>query len=269
VSAAPTAPAPEARKQRLLCECASRRELLEGIFRMEFPWAGPPPRSGQFFMLRPERTGVFLARPLSVAGWREAPTGGLILSFLAARRGRGTADLTGMAPGEKAELWGPLGNSWLDCAGFFYEEVPRPLALVSGGVGVAPLSALAEELGDRAFDFYAGFRSGPFGLEGLKARRLIIASEDGQEGHKGRIPDFFSPAGYAAVFACGPLPMLRLIAASCAAPHTPCFVSMERPMACGVGACLGCTVPAIDGPKHCCSDGPVFNAAQLRWQDGG
>jgi NAD(P)H-flavin reductase len=168
-----------------------------------------------------------------------------------------------MQTGNEAELIGPLGNCWSD----FIKGGERPLALIGGGIGIAPLVALAQELRDSfPYDFYAGFKSvSPKLSELLTALlpRLIIATEDGMEGggRKGRIPDFLNPAAYRAVFACGPAAMLTAVTAQC--QSVPCFVSTERRMACGVGACLGCAIETRGGYKHCCSDGPIFNAEEL------
>jgi len=130
-----------------------------------------------------------------------------------------------------------------------------PLALVAGGVGVAPLLALADTL-DVAFDFYAGFRETPLALPWP----AVVVSG-------GLITDVFDPAPYAVVYACGPAPMLKTVAARCAASGTPCFVSLERRMACGVGACLGCSVNTVHGPRRCCVDGPVFDARDVIFDD--
>jgi NAD(P)H-flavin reductase len=169
-----------------------------------------------------------------------------------------------MRPGERAELSGPLGNCWAEAgAGIPDGDV----ALVAGGIGIAPLAFYAGELGDREFDFYAGFRDASFGLEGIKPRSLTIASEDGSEGLQGRIPDFFSPVGYSVVCACGPEAMLKTVVSICADDGVPCLVSLERRMACGVGACLGCTVKTWKGNSRCCCDGPVFNAQEVQFGD--
>jgi NAD(P)H-flavin reductase len=190
-----------------------------------------------------------------------------VLRFLVANRGRGTKEIAEMRPGEEAELTGPLGNPW-PLEDITTEKSTGPVALVAGGVGVAPPALLAQELevqsaGRRAFDFFAGFRSGSFGLENIKPRSFIIATEDGSQGVKGRILDFFSPSGYSKVFACGPQPMLKAISDACIASGVPCFVSMEKHMACGVGACLGCTVKTTRGNRRCCVDGPIFNAEEI------
>jgi NAD(P)H-flavin reductase len=189
----------------------------------------------------------------------------------AGRRGRGTAELADLRPGERADLTGPLGNAW---TGF----LPRPpfpgekkIALIGGGVGIAPLEALLGELPPGAAAFYAGFRTGfasPGEREGLLGPALtnpglVIATEDGSEGFRGRILEFLDPAKYGAVCACGPEPMLKAVAARCQASGAPCFLSLERRMACGTGACLGCTLRTRSGNKRCCADGPIFPGEEL------
>jgi NAD(P)H-flavin reductase len=166
--------------------------------------------------------------------------------------------------GERAEISGPLGNTWASAGA----EIPEgDIALIAGGVGIAPLALYAQELESREFDFYAGFKSGSFGLEGVKPRSRFVTSEDGAEGLKGRVLDFFSPQGYSLVCACGPEPMLKAAASICEDSGVPCLISLERHMACGVGACLGCTVTTWHGNRRCCADGPVFNAREVQFGD--
>jgi NAD(P)H-flavin reductase len=285
-----------------------------GVFRLDFAWRGPAPRAGQFFMVKPARSGVFLPRPISVAAYDES---GGVLRFLVARRGRGIDDLLAMRPGETAELTGPLGKAWADAAGAAAVEGAaaastngKPLALVGGGIGIAPLLFFATELSAAhiSFEFYAGFResigeeeclalfggaasasgglsaNGGLGAGGIleAADNVVLAAERVLPEHaalgfrQGCIPEFVSPSFYSAVFACGPEPMLKAVAASCKAgadgqAGVPCFVSLERRMACGVGACLGCTVETRDRDgaavnKRCCADGPVFNAEDVLWK---
>lgn len=245
------------------CECTASSFVAGDTARLDFAWPGPAPRGAQFFMIKPRRTGVFLARPISAAGWKprdpSEPASGGTLSFLVARQGRGSREIMDLRPGEEAELFGPLGNCWMQ---MLDEPENAPIALVSGGVGIAPLLVFAAELGNRPFDFYAGFRTGSYCLESLKPRSLVIATEDGTQGLKGRIPDFFTSAGYSAVFACGPEPMLKIVGDACIAGEVPCFISIEKRMACGVGACLGCTVKTTKGNRRCCKDGPVFSAEE-------
>ena len=319
-------------KRTYLCECTSFAFVSGDTVCLDFIWPGPAPKAGQFFLVKPRRTGVFLTRPLSMAGWEPVMYGpaneidrrfiaerrtrteiitdttthnnrkierrknndrrtepGGIIRFYVTRRGRGSRELSDLRPGEEAELSGPLGNSWP--LGLFPTVHPtvrpavhatvRPVvhaterhkakqagafALIGGGVGIAPLLPLAAEIKKRPFDFYAGFRTGAYGLENLKPRALIISTEDGSQGVKGRILDFFNISGYIGVFACGPEPMLKELADVCVAGSIPCFVSTERSMACGVGACLGCKVKTTKGDLRCCADGPIFNAEEMYFE---
>jgi NAD(P)H-flavin reductase len=285
---------------RLLKKTPLSREIVQ----LEFSWAGPPPRAGQFFMIKPKRSGVFLGRPLSAALWNpggaDTPENRRrfrgkkyteleffsadTVRFLIALRGRGTEELAEMAFNDEAEMTSPLGNAWGDFLPAAGEAGGKAIALISGGIGIAPLLAFAPELAgmSRPFDFYAGFKTAS--LDNLRfkqkprsfspafilvsgaaldARKTVIATEDGREGQQGRIPGFLNPSGYAAVYACGPEPMLKAVAASCAAAGVPCFISLERRMACGAGACLGCTVRTTKGNRRCCADGPIFPAEDI------
>ncbi|MDR3247545.1 MAG: dihydroorotate dehydrogenase electron transfer subunit [Treponema sp.] len=247
--------------------------LSAEVFRLDFAWPGgtAAPRAGQFFMLKPLRSGSFLARPISVYRWDDT-----CVSFLVLQKGRGTLELGQLREGEVLALTGPLGNCWAD----FFTLGPvatapatahKPVALIGGGIGIAPLIALGDELSagetpaPQTFDLYAGFRSAPFGLDKLPAKtgKLVIASEDGSEGRKGRIPDFVDYQNYAVVFACGPTPMLKAVAEKSNAAGVPCYISMEARMACGAGACLGCTITTTTGNRRCCADGPIFPAEEV------
>ena len=287
-----------AAKKTYLCECIQFAYLSGDTVSLDFIWPGPAPLPGQFFMVKPRRSEVFLGRPICAAGWnprsntlfkgaddrrkkndrragrgqneknnrrqsmdRRTETGGK-LRFLVTRRGRGSREITEIRRGEEVELTGPLGSSWP------LDNIPKgPIALVGGGIGLAPLLPLAAELKKRPFDFYVGFRTGSYGLENIKPRALIISTEDGSKGVKGLILDYFTPSGYSAVFACGPDSMLKGIADASIANGIPCYVSTGKKMACGVGACLGCRIKTTSGNKRCCADGPVFNAEELCFED--
>ena len=251
----------------------ANRRVADGIFELVLEWRGTVPLPGQFFLVRPVRSGVLLGRPISVFAFENGA-----VSLLVARRGPGTAELEDLRVGEEAELTGPLGNVWPapgvgDAADPMTKKVAGsqrpgfPLALIGGGIGLAPLAFLARSLPPASYDLFAGFRSRSYGLSGLEPRTLVLATEDGCEGCRGRVPDYLDPCAYSAVFACGPDPMIRAVAAACAAAGTPCFVSLERRMACGVGACLGCTVATASGNRRCCADGPDFDAAEVLFDE--
>lgn len=249
------------------------------------PVTVPAPRPGQFFMLRARPSGVFLGRPISVYRSDEAS-----VTFLILRKGEGTAELCALRPGDRLDLVGPIGNTFrspaelLRAAGSGRADDGTPLspaeigaigklpkapriAVIGGGIGVAPVAgfALAESgsLAPGSFDFYASFRSAPYGLDGLeaRARRLVVTTEDGSAGVRGMLPAVFTPADYDLVYACGPTPMLKYVKEACAGLLA--YISLERRMACGAGACLGCTIETTAGNRRCCVDGPVFSAAEV------
>ena len=228
-------------------------------------------------MILPERTSVFLGRPVSVA---EYDSHRKSVKFLLVIRGRGTASIADMHPGEYAQLTGPLGNAWIDLITAENSD-KKPAALVGGGIGIAPLEALYAEFVSKNFsinlDFYAGFKTGfkndeeKFGLLGKAVDgypgsvqgQIIITTEDGKDGEKGLITDILDTKKYSFVCACGPQPMLQIITEKCRSTGTPCYLSLERYMACGAGACLGCIVKTHNGNKSCCADGPIFRAEDV------
>lgn len=252
----------------LLCELTSNSRVNSEVFIMHFAWNGTHPKAGQFFMVKPRQSGVFLPRPISVCEFNPAQSS---VKFLIAKRGKGTEELARMQTGEKAELTGPLGNTWEE---FLPES--KNAALIGGGAGIAPLIALTSEKPDCNFHFYAGFRHGFREKEeenamlgfASNAKKLVVTAEDGRNALSGRIVDFFfEPQNYDAVFACGPQPMLKAVVEKCRKKNVSCFVSMEKLMACGVGACFGCTVSTKNGNRRCCADGPIFNAGELYFDE--
>ncbi len=218
---------------------------------------------GQFYMLRAWQggEGPFLSRPISL---HDADAG--TRRFLFQIKGAGTQRLAALEAGWPLTLTGPLGN------GFALPDVlqtagDRPVAVVGGGIGTAPLLYLCRRLhaAGKAPDFFAGFRDEPYGLDAFApfAGRTALATDSGAAGHRGLVTDLLEPAAYGIVLACGPEPMLRAVAAKCKAAGTPCLVSLEKRMACGLGACLGCTIRTANGPRAVCKDGPVFFAGEV------
>jgi dihydroorotate dehydrogenase electron transfer subunit len=234
--------------------------------------AGPiDPRPGQFYMLAAgERWGgaagrPYLPRAFSFARVRPTDAGGAELEFLLEDVGLGTQRLAELAAGEELVLLGPLG------AGFGPPgEGTLPL-LVAGGIGVAPVLALHDELGGTA-PVILGFRSAAhaeaaalFAADG--PADLTIATDDGSSGRRALVTEPLrerletGPA--ATVYACGPPAMLEAVRALCADRSTPAQLALESGMACGYGACFGCVVPTHAGYLRVCVDGPVLDAALL------
>ena len=235
------------------------------------------PLPGQFFMLRAYYSGVLLGRPISVYRSDEKT-----ITFLILKKGKGTIELCNLRAEDQVTLVGPTGNCFrspreLIAAGELPEtEADRlRIAVIGGGIGIAPVAGFALGLPAGSFDFYAAFRSAPYGLDGItnRAAKVTITTEDGST-VQGMLPAVFNASQYDLVYACGPTPMLRYIKTACESV-TPrgnsahanllplAFLSLEEKMACGAGVCLGCTVRTIHGNRRCCVDGPVFNAREV------
>ena len=251
------------------------------------------PAAGQFYMLHAVRSDVLLGRPISVFHSESRDDGSVEISFLILLKGKGTRELCSLEAGDKLNLIGPCGNrfpmpkSVVECAqplrslslskGETTEELNkggfdtasgllnhRRVLLIGGGIGLAPVAGFAETLPAGSYDFYASFKSGSYGLENLKANKLVITTDDGSVGLHGMLPvalteDVLRTGGYTEVYACGPTPMLAYIQKICQAAGVKCWLSMEAHMACGVGVCLGCVIDTTEGKKRCCKEGPVFD----------
>lgn len=236
-------------------------------------WPGFAP--GQFVMLSPgartatPRSDPLLPRPMAVYRARDGARPEIEILFK--RHGRGTALLAEARPGERVGLFGPLGR------GFAPAEAGERAVLVAGGTGIASVFELALRLraagtplrvllGARRADDLMG--EADFADASLP---LALASEDGSRGERGLVTDLLerelARGGRARVYACGPTPMMRRAAAIAAEHGVPCVVSLENPMACGFGVCLGCAAPLADGGfALVCRDGPVFDARRIAWE---
>ncbi|MBW2506532.1 MAG: dihydroorotate dehydrogenase electron transfer subunit [Deltaproteobacteria bacterium] len=237
-------------------------------FSLKAPDIAAEARPGQFVMVRTgEGMDPLLRRPFSV---HQVAEGGLV-QILFKIVGRGTQLLSRMQSGKYLDVLGPLGQ------GFTNGENNQHF-LVGGGIGIAPLLFLAKQLlkrnepsaikvllGARTED-EIGILAEDFGSMGLE---VLSATEDGSLGQKGLVTDLLVPINEtrATVYGCGPYPMLRVVAGICHTKGWGCQVSLETIMACGLAACLGCTVLRSDlkGYVHVCKDGPVFNADEVAW----
>jgi dihydroorotate dehydrogenase electron transfer subunit len=221
-------------------------------------------RPGQFVMVRcGEGHDPLLRRPLSIH--RVDNTGGVALLFEVV--GRGTSWLSERAPGDLVDLIGPLGN------GFSIDTDCRSILLVAGGIGIAPLAFLAQEaagLGRTATVLQGAQRASLLypGSQLPNGISIAKATEDGSEGRKGLVTNLFGEfAGQAdQVFACGPASMYQSMAGLKVLQGRSVQISLEVMMACGIGACYGCTVKTRTGPKQVCQDGPVFDLSDIDWR---
>ncbi len=231
-------------------------------FEAPHPVAAEP---GQFAMIRGASWGEapLLARPMSYL------SGGTTPSLLIKVLGEGTRRMARAVPGEPFTLLGPLGNTWRP------PTVARRPVLVAGGVGIAPLLFFATALksqGSRPLALYGGrtARDLPLEDELSKVADVQLTTEDGSRGRRGRVTDLL--AGLLSkdndVYTCGPHGMMASVAALCAARDVPCEASLETPMACGYGVCLGCPVPTTAGTYlYACVQGPCVDARTVAWNE--
>ncbi len=207
---------------------------------------------GQFFMLKAwDGTEPFLPRPISISDFKDGE-----ITFLYEVKGRGTQLINRLKEGEAIKLLGPLGK------GFEIKE-GKKVALVAGGIGIAPLLYLAKKLSGRV-DLYAGFRDEPYYTEEFSAYvgEINLATETGVKGHKGYVTEILKPENYDLVIGCGPMNMMKALADLCRG-KVDLEISMESHMACGIGACMGCTVETTNGMKRVCKEGPVFSSREV------
>jgi dihydroorotate dehydrogenase electron transfer subunit len=214
-----------------------------------------------------------LRRAFSLAGVRQTGEGWLCEMHIK-EVGKGTALLRRLAPGVETSLLAPLGHGFtLDC------PPQRRLALVAGGIGLPPVLFAAEVLAARAvpFDLFFGAATAAevYEVERLAAAvavvggELVLCTDDGSRGEPGFVTQALERrlvAGrpYERALGCGPGPMLRALGRLASARGLDAELSLEEPMACGVGVCLGCVVELDDGRLvPSCKEGPVFPVSRL------
>lgn len=249
---------------------------------------------GQFFMVRPTSgSDPLLGRPFALYDVCHDESGAAVcVEFGFVRVGKLTSLMSQWRAEDSVQIWGPLGNGF---------PVPkcRRLICVAGGIGQTPFLAVAREtLGHRRYGTPArtlagrpdvvslcyGARSVEYlaGLSDFDIPGLTVhaATDDGSYGHRGYVTDLLqselgqhtgssdSGGNDTWVYSCGPEPMMKAVAEICAKYGVPCWLSLETPMACGIGACFSCVakVREPDGSwdyRRTCVEGPVFEAEQL------
>ncbi len=241
------------------------------------------PKPGQFYMLRVSK-GIepLLRRPFGAYKTIRLSTGDIEgIEILYRVVGKGTLIMSVMRPGDKVDLLGPFGRGFSTCIG------QERLIMVAGGVGIVPFYLLSEEL--------MAMNKAPLLLLGGKSKKdlpgvkdfeqigvqIKIATENGEVGKKGLVTELLTQelTTDSIVYACGPKGMLKEVVMITAREETPCYVSLDKVMACGIGACLGCVVKGrnqyLSGIVHqsrtlykmVCKDGPTFDAKEIAWED--
>lgn len=209
---------------------------------------------------------VFLRRPFSVFEVNETDSS---ISMIVKILGRGSEKLTHVQPGDTMSLVYPLGKS------FTKPSNADRILLIGGGSGVAPMLFLAKESGlaKKNVDIILGAKTSEdhINVENYSQyATLHYASEDGSLGEKGFVTQHSVFTNrlldYDKIYACGPDGMMKAVAKQAKAAGVFCEVSLENLMACGFGVCLCCIEPTTEGNKCVCTDGPVFNINELKWQ---
>lgn len=230
-----------------LWQIEKNRQIAENIYEMRL--AGNTreiKRPGQFINILIEPK--FLRRPLSIASWDKD---GITIVYRAV--GKGTEILKNMKKGQSLKAMCPLGN------GYDLDQIPENAVLAGGGMGAAPIYALAERL------VLAGKM--PRVILGFKNEEEIFFKERFEKlgvdlviKTEGFVTEHIDEGEY--VCACGPLPMIE---AACAKAADGQFGFEER-MGCGFGSCMGCVCKKRLGEKRICKDGPVFRKEEILWQ---
>ena len=256
-------------KKKVEASVISQKEIAQGIFDM---WIATDladqAKPGQFISVYPKDKSTLLPRPISICEVEEKK---LRICYRVA--GKGTTELSGYKAQDTISILGTLGN------GYDLEKADgQHVCLLGGGIGVPPMLQLAKALSQRgkcaSISCVMGYRDSHLFLkEDLeKYATVYIATEDGSAGTKGNVMDCIAAEKIQPdmMMACGPMPMLRAIAAYAEKQNIPAYISLEERMACGVGACLGCIVKTKDIDHHShvnnariCTDGPVFLASDL------
>lgn len=255
------------------------------LLRLNSPTLARLIKPGQFLMLR--LTGPndpLLGRPFALYDTVLDPSGSpTAVDIVYLVVGKVTTAMSRLQPGQTVSIWGPLGN------GFRRFEKTQHVALVAGGIGQTPfLAYIRELLGSRGYggskasqsaarvSLYYGVRTAELaaGVDDFRAAGAAVhlASNDGSLGFCGVVTDLLkSHSRPDRLIGCGPEPMLRALACLAEERNIPCDVSLETPMACGLGICFSCVtkVKTANGwdYKRVCVDGPVFDSACLNWED--
>jgi dihydroorotate dehydrogenase electron transfer subunit len=252
---------------------ASRRELSPTCFRLELALRSPfDAAPGQFGMLAcGDGLDPLLRRPFSLVGVRPGADGAVV-ELMVKEVGKGTALLRRLPLGSELRLLAPLGNEFTLGGG-------GRLVLVAGGIGLPPVLFAAERLAAHgaAFDLFVGAATAAEVLEldrcaaaaAAGCGELVVTTDDGSRGERGFVTAALAArlaAGrrYERALACGPTPMLAALTRLARETGLDAELSLEEPMACGMGVCLSCVVEGADGYRvPTCTHGPVFPVAGL------
>ena len=228
----------------------------------------PPILPGQFVEIKvPDTAGTFLRRPISI---HDVDSSKQTITLLIRIVGNGTKQLSLLQQGDKLNMVYPLGN------GFDLSHVGQRPLLIGGGVGVAPLlyvgRVLKEQNVEVNFLFGARSKKDLLRYDVYSSIGCVnVTTEDGSMGVQGFVTNHSfmtlqNISKFTSLLICGPTPMMKAVGKIAKEANIPCFVSLENKMACGIGVCLCCVTDTNEGHKCVCSDGPVFDINNLKWE---
>lgn len=222
-------------------------------------------KAGQFVeVLVTGSNSTFLRRPISI---HDVDYNENSISLLVRIAGDGTRKLSETVSGDIVNIVYPLGN------GFSIKNNKKAL-LAGGGCGIAPMLYLAKILKENACEVSlllgARTKNDLFELDEFeKFGKVYCITNDGSLGEKGLITDHSllkNVNNFDIIYTCGPEIMMKAVAKIAKQQNVDCEVSLENTMACGVGACLCCVTDTVKGNLCVCTEGPVFNIKDLKWQ---
>ena len=219
---------------------------------------------GQFVQVRVDgSSSTYLRRPISI---HDVDVKHNEIKLLVQQVGEGTRHLAAANEGDNVNMVLPLGN------GFTLPEKEEKVALVGGGIGIAPLYYFGKVLNEKGVrpTLLLGGKSESDLLRLADYQKLgetYVTTEDGSLGEKGfvTIHSVWQQQSFDKIYVCGPKPMMKAVAKLAAEKDVWCEVSLENLMACGLGACLCCVEDTVDGHVCVCKEGPVFNIRRLKW----
>jgi dihydroorotate dehydrogenase electron transfer subunit len=257
-------------------------KIIDGHFLLavKLPQSFQTPMPGQFVMVREKgRLDPLLGRPFSVYTFARMENA-VIVEILYKVVGKETSILSMLKRGVLLEIYGPYGSA------FNITTNTKKVVLICGGIGIAPLTFLASHYwglatGDIDVICYLGATGAAKLVDVARMEALcqgvFISTDDGSMGYHGTVTELFArdvtsyESSNAAIYACGPRPMLKKLSEMRVMRALPCQVSLEERMACGVGACLGCSIETYDREgkstyRRVCKDGPVFDIRDIIWK---
>jgi dihydroorotate dehydrogenase electron transfer subunit len=234
------------------------------LLRLQSETALPDIQPGQFVQVRVDGSpSTYLRRPISIHDVNFQQNE---ITLLVQQVGEGTRHLAALAEGDVVNLVLPLGN------GFSLPEKGERVALVGGGIGIAPLFYFAKVMGEKGIrpTLLLGGKSETDLIRLSDYQQLgetFVTTEDGSLGEKGFVTmhSVWQKQEFDKIYVCGPKPMMKAVAKLAVEKGVWCEVSLENLMACGLGACLCCVEDTVDGHVCVCKEGPVFNTRRLKW----